>query len=169
MPEITLPSIDKHLAPYKDLSILMLVSENDIKQRKLSQEELRISKKINGTYIPNNLGHLTLRNRLDAYYSRVVSEGGKIDCRRPFDLSDIDLEDYDALLFTGRIVYQTAITAQDFSNPLEIPLFIEFHEMYWDSVAESVMAKMIDSGSEWIAESLCYLSANPKTPKRITL
>ena len=113
-----------------------------------------------------------LRNREDAFVTRWSQRHKKLDVRLATDaLSQLDGKFTVAseIVFSGEILYQNVQNAVRFKALAGRESWIEFDERTWDTVSQRLLAKCLSSHSnQWILDRIVYLTANAKTPKRIT-
>ena len=156
MSEIQIPSIDKHLRPFRNKRIAVCPSQFDYEED--YAYEIYKTKSFNDREVAN----LKLRNRVDAFCSRMENKVERIFIGNNFKEKNPNI-----IVCTDEIVYKAAKKAIKFKQIFDIPVLIEFHEDSWDSVSQNIIWRMVNEGEEWILESLCYLTSIPKDPRSI--
>lgn len=117
---------------------------------------------------------LKLRNREDAFVTRVAQRGIRVTPMRQSELTAQKVSSdgpFDFAVIAGEITYQSfSIAAALRGKAPEIPIFIEFCEATFDTLAERLIAKNAKYHQvEDLLQNLVYLTAIPKQPRVINL
>lgn len=154
-------SIDTLLAKTGARSVLVVTQKLERYREEYTPEK----------HAPDKL--LKLRNREDVFVTRAAQHGAKVTPMRHSEITEDKLKligAFDFVVIAGEITYQSFSIAANVRRLFpQVPLVVEFCEETYDAAAHKLIVKNARlHGCEDLLETLVYLTATPKSPRRIS-